>query len=125
MNYIYENLRDYWVAYKKGEIVGVCALHIVGWQYLGEVKSLVVKKKFQGKGIGRELVKACLKEAKLLGLKKVFALTFVPGFFEKLGFVPIDRNKLPHKIWSDCINCIYFPDCKEKAVMKDIKSYKG
>jgi amino-acid N-acetyltransferase len=80
-----------------------------------------VSEKFQGHGIGRRLVKECLKEAAELGVKNIFALTFIPGFFKKLGFRAIQRKKLPHKIWSDCINCIYFPDCSEEAVIYRVK----
>jgi amino-acid N-acetyltransferase len=91
-------------------------LHAIGWQDLGEIKSLVVEKKFQNQKIGSSLVKKCLDEAKELGVKKVFALTFVPHFFKKLGFKEIEMKQLPTKIWSDCVNCVYFPNCKEKAV---------
>jgi amino-acid N-acetyltransferase len=63
-------------------------------------------------------VAICIDEAKNLGIKKVFALTFVPQFFKKLRFREIEMKELPHKVWSDCINCIYFPDCKETAVTK-------
>lgn len=121
LNYIYENIRDFWVYETKGKIIASCALHVVGWQDLGEIKSLVVSKKFQDKGIGTKLVSHCIKEAKGIGIKKVFALTFVPRFFKKLGFHAIDRKELPHKIWSDCVNCVYFPDCQEKAVILHLK----
>jgi amino-acid N-acetyltransferase len=121
LNYVYENVRNFWVCIEGGKLAGCCALSIVGWQDLGEVKSLVVSEKFQGHGIGRRLVKECLKEAAELGVKNIFALTFIPGFFKKLGFRAIQRKKLPHKIWSDCINCIYFPDCSEEAVIYRVK----
>ncbi len=120
LNYIYENIRDFWVYEKNNKIIGVCALHIIGWNSLAEIKSLVVKRNYQYKGIGRELVKACIDEAKTLGTKKVFALTFVGNFFKKMGFKKINKNKLPHKIWSDCVNCIYFPECKEEAFILKI-----
>ncbi|MDP2924549.1 MAG: N-acetyltransferase [Candidatus Omnitrophota bacterium] len=121
LNYIYENIRDFWVYEDKKKIVGCCALHIIGWQELAEIKSLVVAKKFQHKRIGSKLVAKCIKEAKSLAIKKVFALTFVPHFFKKIGFEAIDMKELPHKIWSDCVNCVYFPDCQEKAVIIKIK----
>lgn len=120
LNYIYENIRDFWVYEENKKIVGCCALHVVGWQNMGEIKSLGVNDKTQRRGIGKKLVKKCLSEAKTLGLKKVFALTFVPGFFKKLGFKPTDRKDLPHKIWSDCVNCVFFPNCKEEAVILSI-----
>lgn len=112
---IYENIRDFYVAEEDGRVVGCCALHVM-WGDLGEVKSLAVEESTQGKGYGRLLVEACLQDARDLGLPKVFALTYVPGFFQKLGFVPVDKSTLPHKIWSECINCPKFPDCEEEAV---------
>ena len=117
LNHIYEHIRDFWVYIQGKKIVGCCALSAVGWQDLGEIRSLIIVKKFQNKGIGVRLVKKCISEAKTLGVKNVFALTFVPGFFKRLGFKLIDRGKLPHKIWSDCINCSYFPNCREQAVI--------
>jgi len=61
-------------------------------------------------------VETCLDEARELGLKKVFALTYQPKFFERLGFSEIEKTQLPHKIWTDCIHCVKFPDCDEIAL---------
>ncbi|MDD4295061.1 MAG: N-acetyltransferase [Candidatus Omnitrophica bacterium] len=121
LNYVYENIRDFWVYIDNKRIVACCALHIVGWDDLAEVKSLCVMQEYLKKGYGKKLVTRCYSEAKSLGIKKVFALTFVPKFFLRIGFSEIERNSLPHKIWSECVNCVYFPDCKEHAVLKDIK----
>src|SRR3989338_4847573 len=72
LNYIYENIRDFWVYTQGKRIVGCCGLSVVGWENLGEIKSLVVTKKMQVKGIGTKLVKKCLEEARKLGVKNVF-----------------------------------------------------
>lgn len=117
LNYLYENIRDFWIYEENQKIIGCCALHVVGWQDLGEIKSLIIEEKYQRRGIGRKLVEKCAREAKGLGIKSIFALTFTPQFFKKLNFKNIDRKKLPHKIWHDCLNCVYFPDCKEEAVI--------
>lgn len=124
LNHIYENIRDFWVYFEGEKIIGCSALHVVGWQGLGEIKSLVVRKQFQNKGIGSRLIKHCLREAASLRLKKVFALTFVPLVFKKSGFKSISRKKLPHKIWSDCLDCPYFPNCREEAVIYRMKRRK-
>ncbi|MCF7869988.1 MAG: N-acetyltransferase [Candidatus Omnitrophica bacterium] len=121
LNYIYENIRDFRVYLEGERIVGCCSLHIVGWQSLAEVKSLIVDSDFRKKTIGTQLVQDCIKEAKILGVSKVFALTFFPIFFKKQGFELIDKNSLPHKIWTECLNCKYFPDCKEEAVIIEVK----
>ncbi len=112
---IYENLRDFYVAVDNESVIGCCALHVT-WGDLAEVKSLAVEQSAQGKGCGRLLVETCLQDARELGVPKVFALTYVPAFFEKLGFSIVDKATLPHKIWSECINCPKFPDCGEEAV---------
>jgi len=114
---LYDRLRDF-VVYvdKENEILGVCALHIT-WENLAEIRSLAVLDEHQGKGIGAKLVQQCLMEAEILGITKIFTLTYQPNFFRKRGFVDIDKRELPHKIWSDCINCHMFPDCDEEALM--------
>ncbi|MDD5067860.1 MAG: GNAT family N-acetyltransferase, partial [bacterium] len=61
------------------------------------------------------------EEAAILGVRNVFALTYVDKFFIRLGFRRIDKKTLPHKIWSDCMDCVYFPNCKEIAVIKRLK----
>lgn len=120
LNSIYESIRDFWVYQENEKIVACVALHSVGWQDLGEIRSLAVLENFQEKGIGKILVEKCLEEAVSLEIKAIFALTFVPDFFIKLGFRTIERSQLPHKIWSDCVECIYFPNCKEEAVIYNL-----
>lgn len=112
---IYETIRDFYIYEEGGEVVGTVCLNIC-WEDLAEVRSLAVSEASAGQGHGRELVMACLDEARELGLKRVFALTYKPGFFEKLGFHLIEKSELPHKIWSDCIKCAKFPECDEIAL---------
>lgn len=117
---IYENLRDFWIKEDDdNNLIGCSALHIV-WEDMAEIRSLVVLPDKKGSGYGRELVDICIKEARDLGLKKIFTLTYVPEFFKKFGFKVVDKETLPHKIWSDCINCIKFPNCNETALILEI-----
>ena len=116
---LYESMRDFIVCEDNGKILGACALHII-WEDLAEVRSLAVDTGHQKMGIGKALVRRCLKEAKELGLKRVFALTYNPEFFKKLGFVDIDKSSLPQKIWGDCLRCHKFPECDENAVIKHL-----
>ncbi|MDD5428088.1 MAG: N-acetyltransferase [Candidatus Omnitrophica bacterium] len=119
LNELYENIRDFFVYTEGSKMYGCCALHI-DWEDLSEIKSLAVAPSKSGKGIGGKLLDECMKEARTLKLKKVFALTYVPGFFAQFGFKTIHKEALPHKIWSECIKCVYFPKCKEIAVMKEL-----
>jgi len=117
---LYENIRDYFVAISGKKIIGCCALHIC-WENLAEVKALAVDENMHGKGIGERLVKEALKEAKKLKMKRVFCLTYAPKFFTRRGFKKIDRKLLPHKIWTECLQCAKFPNCDEQAMMLKIK----
>ncbi len=119
LNDIFEYLRDYWVCEKGQELVGCAALH-VDWEDLAEVRSLAVAEMHQGKGIGTRLLRRCIREAKQLGITRVFALTYMPAFFEKHGFRPYAKDDLPRKIWSECIRCHKFPDCDETALALDV-----
>jgi len=116
---LYDHLRDFFVYIKNRKVVGICALHVC-WEDLGEIRSLAVQEELRKMGIGMALVKACLKEAKALGIKRVFALTYRPDFFERLDFKVVDKSILPHKIWTDCLKCVKFPDCDEVAVLKEL-----
>lgn len=118
-NQLYENIRDFFVFKKNNEIIGICALHI-SWGDLAEIKSLAVLESERKNGVGTKLLEECLKEAGDLGIKQVFALTYVTEFFEKSGFKKIEKNNLPHKIWSECINCVHFPNCNEIAMMIEL-----
>lgn len=119
---IYESIRDFYVFEDAGEVQGVVRLHIC-WEDLAEVRSLAVAAGAEGKGVGRQLVQCCLDESLPLGLKRVFALTYKPGFFAKLGFSEIEKSELPHKIWTDCLKCAKFPDCDEVAMCIDLGNH--
>lgn len=121
LNQIYGSLRDFQVlSTPEGVIVGCCALTI-SWDDLGEVRSLAVAQDQQGKGYGRRLVQACLDDARAMGLHKIFTLTYIPEFFARLGFHEVGKEVLPHKIWTDCINCPRFPNCDETALMLELE----
>jgi amino-acid N-acetyltransferase len=115
LNSIYENIRDFFVCEVDGKIVGVGSLHVY-WEDLAEIKSLAVKEEYQHLGIGRSIVQECLNEAKELGIKRVFALTYVPEFFKKIGFEITDKSNFPQKVWTECIHCVKFNDCHEIPV---------
>src|ERR1039457_1427085 len=109
---LYESLRDFYVYEDDDIILGTTALHIV-WEDLAEVRSVAVVEDAGRKGIGSQLVEACIKEARELGLRRIFCLTYKPEFFGKFGFRLVDKSELPHKVWGDCIKCVKFPDCDE------------
>lgn len=117
-NTLYETLRDMIVAEAEdGSIVGVGGLHII-WDRLAEIRTMAVAPQMVRKGIGAEIVRRLLKEGDELGVEKYFTLTYKPGFFQKLGFVTITKEELPHKVWKECIDCPKFPNCDEIAMVK-------
>jgi len=118
---LYDTIRDFQVYVDdQGKLLGCCALHPT-WEDLGEIRSLVVSEETRKKGIGRSLVNLCLEEARELGMRRIFVLTYNPGFFQTMDFLPVAKSMLPHKIWAECIRCIHFPDCREEALLLDLE----
>jgi amino-acid N-acetyltransferase len=118
---IYENLQVFHVAESNGKVVGCCALKVI-WADLAEIQSLAVDKSYFGKGLGSALVKACIEQARSLGIGKVFTLTMAPVFFDKIGFKRVDRKTLPMKVWSDCARCPKQDHCDEIALIIELAS---
>ncbi|WP_342304039.1 N-acetyltransferase [Methanolobus sp. ZRKC5] len=116
---LYEFTRSFCVCEIDNEIIGCCALQ-VSWEDMAEVMSFAVRSEYRDQGIGTKLVSTSLEEAKALGINSVFTLTYAVPFFEKQGFKTIDKQLLPHKIWSGCIKCPKFPNCDEVAMLKDV-----
>ena len=117
-NTLYETLRDMVVAETNGNVIGVGALHIT-WDAMAEVRTMAVSPDYTRQGIGADIVRRLLDEGRAMGVKKFFTLTYQPGFFQTLGFVTVSKDKLPQKIWKECIDCPKFPDCDEIAMLKN------
>lgn len=118
---IYESIRDYFVVREGEQVIACAALH-VSWSDLAEIKSVAVAEDRQEQRIGAQLVEACLREAKDLGIPTVFCLTYKPAFFEKFGFSQLDKMELPHKIWGECYRCPKFPNCDEVALIYHLEA---
>jgi amino-acid N-acetyltransferase len=116
---LYEALRDFYIFEEEGRLLGTAALHIV-WEDLAEIRSVAVAEDAGRKGIGTQLVQACIDEGRSLGLKRLFCLTYKPDFFGRFGFRVVDKAELPHKVWGDCMKCVKFPDCDEIAMILDL-----
>jgi amino-acid N-acetyltransferase len=116
-----ENIRDFSVAYAGQQLVGCGALHYYT-PTSGEVRSLAVEPSIKTRGIGRRVVEALEKEALENDLHALFAFTYVPDFFRRLGFQEVERGELPLKVWKDCLRCPKFQCCDEIAVVKALRS---
>jgi amino-acid N-acetyltransferase len=114
---IYSHIREFTVWEERGgEITGVCALHVI-WEDLAELRSFCVLETHQRRGIGRRLAEVALEEGRGLGIGRVFVLTYMPSFFERMGFRRIDKSELPQKVWADCVHCVKFPECDEISLI--------
>ena len=116
-NTLYESIRDMIVAVDDdGSLIGVGSLHMI-WDSLAEVRSMAVAPHMTRRGIGQEIVKRLIEDGKTFGVKKFFTLTYKPKFFEKLGFIVIQKEQLSQKVWKECIDCPKFPNCDEIAMV--------
>jgi len=116
------NIRSYVLVKDDDKVVGYTALHVHS-KRLAEIRSLIVDEKYRGQHLGKRMVEFALFEARDLGVQEdVLVLTYLPHFFEKLGFIEINKELIPeHKIWADCIKCIHFPVCNEVALVYKIQ----
>ncbi len=114
-----EHIRDFQVLDNDGLVSGCGALHYYT-PTSAEVRSLAVLRDNKGGGMGRRIVEALEAEARESGLSVLFAFTYVPGFFQKLGFREVERGLLPLKAWKDCLRCPKFQCCDEIAVLKTL-----
>ena len=118
---ISENIRDFVVvespsAHGPG-IIGCGALHLYG-THLAEVRSIAVRPSAQGLGAGRILVDALFAEADLHHVTCVCLFTRIPEFFKRMGFQIAEREKLPDKIYKDCMSCPRLLACDEIAMYR-------
>lgn len=114
---IYENIRDFTVAEDSTGILGCGALHFYG-MHLGEVRSIAVWPRLKGRGIGGLIVDALLAEADQHRIACACLFTRIPGFFAHLGFTEVARERLPDKIYKDCLGCRRRDDCDEVAMIR-------
>jgi amino-acid N-acetyltransferase len=113
--FLIEHLRDYVIA-EDGDFAGCCALAVLTHD-LAEVRSLAVRPETSRRGVGKALVDACVAQARQLGLRRVFALTLVPEFFERCGFTLISLGRLPEKSAAECPVCPKRFACDEQAML--------
>ena len=118
---IKSRLKDFVVSEINGRICGCGSLEIFTTE-LGEVRSLAVDPEDHDKGIGRLMVNQIELMAQSRGLSRIIALTYVPGFFSKLGYRIVSMESLPEKVFGVCVSCHKFDRCDEIAMHKELAS---
>ena len=114
---ILHSIGEFAVATDNGVVVGCGAL----WLYtptLAEIRSVGVDPSCHGGGVGSRLIEHLATIAKDLRIERVFVLTRVPRFFERLKFRTVSVNGLPEKILKDCARCPKKHDCDEIAMVR-------
>ncbi|MDP7161930.1 MAG: N-acetyltransferase [Phycisphaerae bacterium] len=121
---VYDSLREFYVAQDDdGSIVGCVAVDIF-WADLAEIKSLAVAREHRRGGLGTQLVAAAIEDAQRLGVKRLFTLTYEQEFFGRQGFKVIDRQKLPDKVWRECVACPKGEACDETAMIITLDGHR-
>ena len=118
---IANRLGSFLVSEQNSALAGCVSLEVFTAE-LGEVRSLAVDPNLSRLGHGRVLVEHLEIEAKRLGLQRLMALTYVPNFFDKLGFKITVMDTLPEKVFGVCVTCPKFDCCDEIAMVKDLDS---
>lgn len=82
----------FYVYEKEGQVVGCCSLEIYN-KKLAEIRSLVVDPSCRNQGIARELINACIKEAKEKNIYEILTITERVNLFERQGFANCLNNQ--------------------------------
>lgn len=115
-DFLVDRIKDFQVAESPDGFLGCVALAALTPD-LAEIRSLAVRRDAGGRGVGRMLVDSAVGEARRLGLKRVFALTLVPEFFERCGFTLVSLGRLPEKSAAECPICPKRGRCDEHAML--------
>ena len=83
-------------------ILGCGALHVM-WDDLAEVRTLAVHPDAVGTGLGSAILRELIAQAREMGLKRVFCLTFEESFFGAHGFEPIEGTPVGADAFSEML----------------------
>lgn len=113
------HIKNFVISEVAGKIIACCALRDFGGR-LYEVRSLAVAGDFSGKGLASKIVKYLVDGMTEKAPCRIFALTYHPKLFIRLGFCPVSKELFPPKIWCDCSSCPRKDHCDEEAVMIEL-----
>ena len=101
---LYEDIQEFCVAEPADDtaLAGCGALHVM-WEDLAEIRTVAVLAAHQGLGIGHQIVDELLDRARVLGVERVFVLTFAVDFFARHGFQPISGTPVAAEVYSELL----------------------
>ncbi len=98
----FEALQQFRVAELDGQVVGCGALHVM-WEDLAEIRTLAVRPEAKGAGVGSALLDALVEDARQLGVRRLFCLTFEVDFFSRHGFEPIEGQAVDPEVYAELL----------------------
>lgn len=99
----YEAVQEFRVAEIDGVVVGCGALHVM-WEDLAEVRTLAVSEEHLRLGIGGVILERLLADARELGVRRIFCLTFEVDFFRRHGFeVMADQSAVDPEVYAELL----------------------
>lgn len=103
---LYEDVQEFRVAeVDGGPVVGCGALHVM-WEDLAEVRTLAVEPGWRRHGVGHLLVDSLVEQARELGVRRLFCLTFEVDFFTRHGFRAIDGTPVEPVVYTELLRSL-------------------
>jgi len=100
---LYGSVQEFRIAESAdGEVIGCGALHVM-WEDLGEVRTLAVHEAWLGRGVGHALLDALERDARELGLSRLFCLTFEVDFFGRHGFEDMGSETVDPSLYAELV----------------------
>ena len=94
--------------------VPVGYIHVEETELGPHVAPVVVFENWHGHGVGTTLMKYAFEK---YGALKLVSNGSSNGFYDKLGFVPIEWEQIEPAFQRDCLSCQYYEQCGPKPYM--------
>ena len=92
-----EHIDNFILIEKDSQVIGIGGLEL--YNNLALLRSIAVIPKLQGKGLGIKIYNKLKEKAINSGVNRLFLLTQTADiFFEKQGFIKVERDKIPEQI---------------------------
>jgi amino-acid N-acetyltransferase len=99
---LYEDVQEFTVAVEGDLVVGCGALHVL-WEDLAEVRTVAVLDRLKGQGVGHKILEAIIERARVVGVERIFCLTFETQFFNRHGFEEIHGTPVDPDVYSELL----------------------